>query len=397
MSGKGTAHRAFPSFPTPLYTVICYVDSLSCYVLESPWRIRSPPAAWSPAAAAFLPHSEQAIHPMPDATAPSAVTEPAVTRPVIVTPVFEDRDAARRLFADIALACGPQTRIVAVDDGSIHDPLQPQDIAEAGLDGVVLRLRRNVGHQRAIAAGLDHVAHQMPDADRIVVMDADGEDVPASIPTLLRELADSEVDVVVAQRRGRVESLHFKLFYAIYKTLYWLLTGRRISFGNYMAMKAPALHRLNAMGELGIHVAAAVLISRLRWTTCPLDRGARYGGHSRMNFIALVLHGLKGLMVFAEDVLVRVGAACMLVASASLLGALTAIVLKSIGYATPGWFSVALGVLLLMFLQTAAIALMTLLLGGLVRHAVVLPIDYRLLVEQALPARATAGEPAPRT
>ena len=101
-----------------------------------------------------------------------------------------------------------------------------------------------------------------------------------------------------------------------------------------------------------------------------------------MNFVALVLHGLKGLMVFAEDVLVRVGAACALVASASLFGALAAVVLKSVGYATPGWFSVALGVLLIMFLQTGAIALMTLLLTGIARHAVIEPSDYRILVDE---------------
>ena len=29
-----------------------------------------------------------------------------------------------------------------------------------------------------------------------------------------------------------------------------------------------------------------------------------------MNFVGLALHGFKGLMVFAEDVLVRVGIAC---------------------------------------------------------------------------------------
>jgi polyisoprenyl-phosphate glycosyltransferase len=90
-----------------------------------------------------------------------------------------------------------------------------------------------------------------------------------------------------------------------------------------------------------------------------------------MNFVGLVLHGFKGLMVFAEDVLVRVGIACTLIAALSIAGALAAIVLKLVGFSTPGWFSVALGILVLMLMQTGALALMTLMLTGVVRGGTV--------------------------
>ena len=43
--------------------------------------------------------------------------------------------------------------------------------------------------------------------------------------------------------------------------------------------------------------AAAVLASKLRVETCSLDRGPRYAGQSKMNFVGLALHGFKGLMV----------------------------------------------------------------------------------------------------
>lgn len=310
----------------------------------------------------------------------------------IVTPVFEDRDVATRLFREIYETLGSQVVVVAVDDGSVSNPLPASSIADAGLDGVVLRLNRNVGHQRAIAVGIDHAARNMPDK-RVVVMDSDGEDLPASIPNLLAELDAPDIDVVVAQRKSRVESLRFKAFYVLYKLIYWLLTGRRISFGNFMALTPAAVQRLAAMGELGTHVAGTVLVSRLRWKACPLDRGPRYAGRSKMNFVGLVLHGLKGLMVFAEDVLVRVGAACGLVAAASLFGMALAIILKSVGYATPGWFSVALGVLLLMLLQTGTITLMTLLLTGVARNGILLPIDYSRLVAEVMPATSERKVP----
>jgi hypothetical protein len=147
-------------------------------------------------------------------------------------------------------------------------------------------------------------------------------------------------------------------------------------------MNEAGVRRLAAMGELATHVAGTVLVSRLRWRTCALDRGPRYAGKSKMNFVGLALHGFKGLMIFAEDVLVRVGIACALVAVLSLIGGTAAVVLKAVGYATPGWFSVALGLLLLVFLQTGAITLMTLMLTGITRGTTVLPLDYRLLVDR---------------
>lgn len=139
------------------------------------------------------------------------------------------------------------------------------------------------------------------------------------------------------------------------------------------------------MPELSIHVASAVLASKLRIDTCPLDRGPRYAGQSKMNFVGLALHGFKGMMVFAEDVLVRVGIASAIVAILSVLGGMTAVMLKTIGYSTPGWFSVALGILVLMFMQTGVLSLMTLMLTGVVRSGTVTSeLDYRDFIEKVL-------------
>ncbi|MBN8923483.1 MAG: dolichol-phosphate mannosyltransferase [Rhodanobacter sp. 68-29] len=303
---------------------------------------------------------------------------------IVVTPVFEDTEASTILFSELAKSCGRQIHVVAVDDGSVRQPLTLQGMLDARVSGTVIRLKRNVGHQRAIAVGLAYVADKFTDIDRVVVMDSDGEDLPETIESLLGDLDDSRVDVVVAQRKSRVETLRFKTFYVVYKWLFNLLTGRKISFGNFMAMNGTAVRRLASMGELATHVAGTVLVSRLRWSTCALDRGPRYAGKSKMNFVGLALHGFKGLMIFAEDVLVRVGIACAAVAFLSLFGGTLAIVLKAMGYATPGWFSVALGLLLLVFLQTGAITLMTLMLTGITRSSTVLPLDYRLLVDETL-------------
>jgi polyisoprenyl-phosphate glycosyltransferase len=301
----------------------------------------------------------------------------------IVTPVYEDLEAATELFQKLNAHVGKTVFVVAVDDGSVRQPISAEAIAAAGLSGVVLRLKRNVGHQRAIAVGLAYVAEHLPDK-RCVIMDSDGEDLPVTIPPLLSMLDDEAIDVAVAQRRNRMETAWFQVFYAIYKGLFQILTGRQISFGNFMAMTPAAVRRLSVMHELGTHVAGTVLTSRLRLALCPIDRGPRYAGRTKMNFTSLVLHGCRALMIFAEDVLVRINLLCFGVAAVSIAGIVFTIVLKTIGLATPGWFSVALGILLLVLLQTGALTLMTLMLTGVVRGANPIAPDYRPLIDTVL-------------
>jgi hypothetical protein len=300
----------------------------------------------------------------------------------IVTPVYEDVEACARLFKELARERPTGCFVIAVDDGSVRQPLEPTLLDAAGLQGVVIRLRRNVGHQRAIAIGLNYAAEQVPETT-CIVMDSDGEDVPATIAELVKPLASADIDLVVAKRRSRMETLGFQSFYVAYKVLFYLLSGRRISFGNFMALKPAAVQRLVAMQELWIHVAATALVSKLRLAILPIDRGRRYAGQSSMSFGSLVLHGFRALMVVAEDVLVRVGIACIILACAASLAVIASFVLKSIGFSTPGWFSTALGILLLILLQTATLALITLMLTGVMRGNMA-PVNYRDFIDKLL-------------
>jgi hypothetical protein len=304
---------------------------------------------------------------------------------VILTPVYEDLQACSRLFKELGAVFGPQLTIVAVDDGSVRQPLTAEVIEAGGASGTVLKLKRNVGHQRAIAIGLSFISDGLPDNARVVVMDSDGEDRPDSVPALLAKLEGGSFDVVFARRMGRAETVQFKLFYAAYKRIFRMLTGRSIRFGNFMALNASAVRRLAAMEETSVHVAASVLASRLRIGMLPTDRGPRYAGKSKMNFVGLVLHGIRGMMVFAEDVLVRVSIACAIIAAVSVTSIAAAIVLKLLGMSTPGWFSVAMGILVLMLLQTGALALMSLMLMGVVRGGTMAnQIDYRNFIESVM-------------
>lgn len=303
---------------------------------------------------------------------------------IIVTPVYEDAEASSRLFQELAKEFVQDVYIIAVDDGSVKQPLDISTIKSAGLDGLVIKLKRNVGHQRAISIGLSYAAEHMNEDQKVIVMDSDGEDTPVSIKELIKPLDKDTIDVAVAQRKSRVESVKFKTFYIIYKFIFSLLSGKKISFGNFMALKYNAVKRVASMQELGIHIAGTILSSKLRVELVSLDRGPRYAGQSKMNFVGLVLHGFKGLMIFAEDVLVRVGIASAIVAGLAVFASILAIFLKIIGFTTPGWFSVALGILFLVFLQTGTMTLMMLMLTGVVKNKGMEPHDYEVFIDEII-------------
>jgi len=314
---------------------------------------------------------------------------------IVVMPVYEDRPSASELIKDLASHCPVPPYIIAVEDGSLRDPLSASAISDAGLAGEILYLTRNMGHQRAIATGLSYVAANF-DADAVVVMDSDGEDRPESIAALLEELKRTDIDAVVAQRRKRSEKFSFRAFYVIYRMIFQMLTGRTIRFGNFTALSGRAVRRLAAMQEVWVHFAASLMVSRLRVGAVATDRGLRYAGKSQMNFVSLSLHGLRSIMVFAEDVLVRVGMFCAALAGVAVVLLALTLVLKLVGFATPGWFSTASGILIIILMQSGILMFTTLMVSGIVRSAppltfaqIDLLVDH---IEKASPVPANAGQ-----
>lgn len=300
---------------------------------------------------------------------------------IVIIPVYEDRHSARLLLKDLAKSLD-DFYLIAVDDGSTLLPIDVQDLEDADVQGEVLYLSTNVGHQRAIATGLNHVAKNYPD-QRVVILDSDGEDKTSDIPCLFDALQRENVDIIVAKRGRRSERPAFRFFYFIYKLVFNLLTGRNIDFGNFMALTPGAAKRIAKMQEVWIHLAATILISRLRVSSVITDRGQRYLGSSKMNFVSLVLHGMRSVMVFAEDVLVRLGAFCVLFALFAVSSFIVILLMKSFGYATPGWVTMVSGFLLVILFQVGILTLVTLLMTGIIRGIPLnLSNNYQRLIDR---------------
>ena len=306
---------------------------------------------------------------------------------VVLIPVLDDWKALSLMLprlAEQAAALGVPVGLLVVDDGSV----------EAGGPGVVpadprfawvrvLRLRRNLGHQRAIAVGLCHIEEHIP-CEGVVVMDGDGEDRPEDVSRLVAAMAaERNTRIVFGERQRRVERLTFRIFYVLYRLLHWVLTGRGVRVGNFSAIPRVQLESLVVVSELWVHYAAAVLRSRQPWSAIPVSRDRRLDGRSRMNFVALVVHGLSAISVYTDLVFTRIVCATSALAGVTLAGiAAVAVMRGSTSFAIPGWAPSAIGLLLIVLLQvvTFTLSLMFIMLGARQQAAVIPRRDYGFYV-----------------
>lgn len=281
---------------------------------------------------------------------------------VVICPVYEDWPAVRLLLPRIGQALASVVscaRVLLVNDGSATAP--PNDLVSGALEAIhevrVLSLRRNVGHQRALAIGLAYAEANMP-CDAVVVMDADGEDDPADVPRLLDAMRYTQpATVVFAQRTRRSEGFLFTFLYRLYRSAHRVFTGISVQVGNFSVIPRAVLGRLVVVSDLWNHYAAAVFQSRIPYTMVPTARAQRLSGQSKMNFVSLVAHGLSAIAVFADRVGVRILIAAGAVLATSL-GALAVVFVRWLvgGRSSPSWVIAAIVVALVLTIQTAATA-----------------------------------------
>jgi polyisoprenyl-phosphate glycosyltransferase len=326
-----------------------------------------------------------------------------VTRSIaVVMPVLDDWASFAAVVADLARQFTRRElaiRLYAVDDGSLV-PLAPATIdlppASCVVSLDVIRLALNLGHQRAIAVGLCAVADS-PDCDAVVVMDGDGEDRPRDIAALLAASGDDPGAIVLARRVKRSERWTFRLWYQLYRMLFYVLTGQAIRFGNFSLLPLSAVRRLVYMPELWNHLAAAIMRSRLPYLEVPTERGRRVAGRSRMNLVRLIVHGLSALSVHTDLIFARVLLAAAVVAVAAALGLVAVAAIRfGTSLAIPGWATVVSGDLLIVLVQTLVVVVaMTLtMLAGRSNRPIVPILDARQFIAARQRREFTPHQPA---
>ena len=288
----------------------------------------------------------------------------STANPRVLIPVYNDWSAVAALLPLLDRALLDSRRhatVLLLDDGS-SEPCPPA-FEKLSLDAIeaidVLVLRRNLGHQRALAVGLAYLDAADDGAGPVVIMDGDGEDDPRDVPRLLdRYDAEQGQRVIFAERRRRSESLTFKILYALYRWTHRIMTGRRVRVGNFSVLPREQLHRLTVVSELWNHYAAAVAKAKLPSVTVPTARATRLAGNSAMGYVGLVVHGLSAISVYSEIIGVRALSAALGLIALSLVGIPIIMAIRFFSdLAIPGWATMSVGILLVILLQAVLFSL----------------------------------------
>lgn len=201
----------------------------------------------------------------------------------LVIPVYNEVENLRPLMLEITTALDDQDlayEVIFIDDGSddgsfeLLEALHEEDPRVA-----VIRFRRNHGQTAAFAAGFDHAQGRF-----IVTLDADRQNDPADIPSLLARIEEGDCDVVNGWRQNRQDPLLMRKVPS--RVANWLIattSGVKLrDRGCSLRMfRAEVTQELHLYGELHRFIPEMCSFAGFRLCQVPVNHRARVAGKSK--------------------------------------------------------------------------------------------------------------------
>ncbi|GIE93414.1 glucosyl transferase [Paractinoplanes rishiriensis] len=278
----------------------------------------------------------------------------------VVTPMYNEREAVDHFVGrlrPVLDGLGVTYEVVAVDDGSRDATVSRLLQLRADWSALrVVALRRNVGHQAALAAGL-----QSARGEFVVSIDADLQDPPEVIGEMLAAAHEQRVDVVYGVRGDRSTDTVFKRRTAgIY---YWTmrrLAGPWVSdqAGDFRLMSRAVVDVLNALPEQ--NPIYRLVVPSLGFASAEVSyvRAERVAGETKYplsKMIKLTLDSLTSFSAAPLRIATWLGILSFLVCLGLIVSGLTA---WAMGAVVPGWTSLYIAVLLLGGIQLICLGLL---------------------------------------
>ncbi len=225
---------------------------------------------------------------------------------------------------------------VMVDDGS--QDRTAELLAEASNVNKrfkLIRFSRNFGHQAALLAG-----YEFAKGDVIVSLDADLQDPPELIKTMLEKIKEGN-DVVYAARQSRKNDSWFKCKTA--DLFYWLMKkfGADIipNHADFRMVTRRALNAFLQFHENNLFIRATFPIVGFPSCVVYYDRPERLAGKTKYPFRKMLEFAIDGLTSFSVVPLRICSIVGLFVSLLALLMLFWSIVVKIFGGAIPGWTS----------------------------------------------------------
>ena len=227
-----------------------------------------------------------------------------MTTPVVslVVPVRDEAGNIAPLVAEIRTSldtAGLAWELFLVDDGSTDGSwAEIEGLAAADPRTRGIRLKHGQGKSAALAAGFAGCR-----ADRIVMLDGDGQDDPAEIPRMLALLGGGRADLVNGWKTPRLDPWHKTMPSRVFNWLVGLMTGLWLHDHNcgLKAFRRDVIQRLDLTEGMHRFLPVLAAAEGFRIVEVPVHHRPRTLGNSKYG-IARFFHGLFDLTRVAARV-----------------------------------------------------------------------------------------------
>ena len=229
-----------------------------------------------------------------------------------------------------------EAEFVIVDDGSQDRTAELlTQYSKADKSIKVIRFSRNFGHQAALLAG-----YEFAKGDVIVSLDADLQDPPELVGSMLDSIKEGN-DIVYAARKSREIDSLFKRKTA--DVFYWIMKkfGADIvpNHADYRMVTRRVLNAFLKFPENNLFIRATFPIVGFPSCVVYHDRPERLAGKTKYPFRKMLEFAIDGLTSFSVVPLRICSVVGLLVSLLALLMLSWSLIVKIFGGAIPGWTS----------------------------------------------------------
>jgi polyisoprenyl-phosphate glycosyltransferase len=272
----------------------------------------------------------------------------------VVAPVYNEEELVEAFVRRTCAAVADYTfELVLVNDGSADATAEILDrLASTDPRVRVVHLSRNFGHQAALTAGLEHAV-----GDAVAMIDADLQDPPELIPTMVARWEEGS-DVVYAVRRQREGETAFKLataswFYKLFDKL--AQVDLEPNSGDFRLLDRRALDALLTMTERSRFLRGMTVWVGFTQTAVPYEREARHAGETKYTLRKMLRFSLDAIASFSHLPLQLATYVGLVSATVAFVAIPIVAVLRLSGSYLPGFGSLTIAILLLGGIQLIAL------------------------------------------
>ena len=281
----------------------------------------------------------------------------------IVVPMYFEEKVAEEMYERLTKILKEledfEYEIICINDGSKDRTLEIlESIAENDKNVKIISFSRNFGHQAAVTCGLKYVT-----GDAIVIIDADLQDPPETIPEMLK-LWEAGNDVIYGKRKTREGESKFKLLTA--KMFYDMLNSLAEieipkNTGDFRLVDRKVVDVINSLPEHNKFLRGLFSWVGFNQTAYEYERKERFAGSTKYSLRKMVKLASDGIISFSNkplELVGKIGIASIFLAFLIFVYAIISYIFK-LNHLTAGWTSIMVAVTFFAGVQLLSIWIMS--------------------------------------